>query len=551
MLLSYKKGIVNFNGLHTYSYKEYTYYYSGIIWMTGKKTGEETVLQIAVIFEETGVIPFARIFGSFYCIIKKPDGEIILFTDNSNMHCFFIGDKALGTDFLETVRENGTYSFDKDALCEFIDLGNVYFGKTPVENIKLSSSDKYYIFNRNTLKTKDKKIGNIDDKSSVTDVNEFFREMAYSLSDMKLTMSLTGGYDSRMVFSCLREYVPVDIFISGNNRRDDDIVCAQKAAAAAGSRIEVIKSQKPEMTEQYIAFLFECAQGIVPFANDGFIRVNDFIRNRSMLGYDCYLSGDGGVLHKDWWWLQDLPCYRRKLTDFSKFYYQRIRFSDEKVPWGSLLKKNAAGLDKRMINELKNYRMPLNTQTYDSLYFNVNGKKTSVNYSIHSKYIYSYAPLWELELVKYSYHLPRRQRFFYNSIRHITTKASVNIARVPTNYGTTASCELLYICRDVFFQGIDYFKKACRMLGRKFFNRSFFIGNTVTWSVENDLRESPITQRSLDYAVNAGILDRSAKKDDMSFALIGRLLQVYLLSEYMKNSLSNETQQDLYAVGRE
>lgn len=535
MLLSYEKGMVNTDGFESFESNGNTYYYSGIIWMRGKKAGKESVQEIATIYEKHGSIPFIEIFGSFYCVIQRSNGDIMFFTDNSNMHCYYMGKKAIGTNYLEVIRENGAKKFNNEALCELFALGGVYFGKTLIDEIELSEFDKYYICSKDAIRVENKNIGGIDGETSIQDVNEFFKEMAYALSDLKVTLSLTGGYDSRMVFACLKEYVAIDVFISGDNEKDSDIVCSQKVARVGGSQIEIIKTEKPKITDEYIKFLFEYAQGLAPFLNDGYMRISEFIKNRAEKEYDCYLTGDGGVLHKDWWWLQDLPYYRKKMIDFNKFYFQRIRYSDESVPWGVTLEEKEKLLREKTVKEFMKFRMPFNTQTYDTLYFNVNGKKISSNYSIHSNHIWTYAPLWELELVRYSYHLPRRKRFFYNSMREITTKASKDIARVPTNYGTTASSEPLYICRDVFFQGVDYFKKACRMLGRKVFNKNFFVGNPVTWSAEADLRNLPIAHKALDYVIENGFIEEGTKLDDISYTLLGRLIQVYMLAQFMNS----------------
>lgn len=535
MLISYEKGMVNIDGFESFESNGNTYYYSGIIWMRGKKAGKESMQEVATIYEGCGTIPFIKIFGSFYCVIQRENGEIILFTDNSNMHCYYMGRKAIGTNYLEVIRENGANEFNNEALCELFVLGGVYFGKTLVHEIELTEFDKYYICSRGAIRVENKNIGGIDDKTSIIDVNVFLKEMAYALSDLKVTLSLTGGYDSRMIYACFKGYIPIDVFISGDNEKDADISCSRNVAKAAGSQIEIIKTLKPNITEEYIKSLFEYAQGIVPFINDGYIRVSEFVKNRAEKGYDCYLTGDGGVMHKDWWWIQDIPFYKKKTVNFNKFYFQRIQYTRESVPWGIVLEEQQRLLREKIIKELMRFKMPSNTQTYDTLYFNVNGKKISSNYSIHSNYICSYAPLWELDLVRYSYHLPRRKRFFYSSMRNITTKASKDIARVPTNYGTTASSEPLYICRDVFFQGIDYFKKACRMMSRKVFNKNFFVGNPVTWSAELDVRRLPIAQKALDYAIENGLIKDGIKLDDISYTLLGRLVQVFMLAQFMNS----------------
>ncbi|MFZ2537862.1 MAG: hypothetical protein WAX04_03045, partial [Oscillospiraceae bacterium] len=347
------------------------------------------------------------------------------------------------------------------------------------------------------------------------------------------TLSLTGGYDSRMVFACIKDQVPINVFISGDNESDPDIIFAKKAAQAGGQNLEVLKINKPQISENYLRELFEYAQGCVPLLNDGYLRISTFMKNRRANGYECYLSGDGGVLHKDWWWVQDLPFYRKKNVNLKRFYNQRIAYIDGSLPFGNELSRISDTIGDRFIHEFDQYIKPLNTQSYDSLYYNINGRKIVIQYSIHSKVIPSYAPLWELELVRYSYHLPRRKRFFYNSMRKITTTNSRSIARVPTVYGTTASDELVYILRDIFFQGIDYYKKAVRMLGRKFLNRSLFVSGPTTWSAEDEVRMLDISKRALEYCIDKEFIKQDTQLKTISYNTLGRMIQVYMLAEQM------------------
>jgi hypothetical protein len=118
-------------------------------------------------------------------------------------------------------------------------------------------------------------------------------------------------------------------------------------------------------------------------------------------------------------------------------------------------------------------------------------------------------------------------------MREITTANSSSIARVPTVYGTTASSEPAYILRDILFQGIDYYKKAIRMLGRKFLNRSFFIGNSSTWSAEDQVRALDISRRALKYCIDQGFIKPETQLKTLSYSTLGCMIQVYMLAEQM------------------
>lgn len=535
MLLNYSKGFINYDGYQRVKYKGLGIYYRGIFWMRGKKAGRDSIEYCAEKYIESGQIPYIELFGAFSCIVEHPDGKVILFTDNSNMHCFFMGEEAIGTNFLEVANANKVNSFDMDALCEFISLGGVYFGKTLLKKVKLTENSKVYIYEKGEIKIVEKGIGGVDGSTSISDVNEFFINMAYALSESKVTLSLTGGYDSRMVFACLINDIDIDTFISGDNDKESDFIVSQKVALVAGKEQEIIRTPKPGISEDYVKYLFEYAQGVVPFLNDGYMRVSNFIQDRADKGYNCYLTGDGGPRHKDWYWVQDLPFYRKKHTNVARFYDQRIEDIKTHMPWGNTLIKEYSQMRNRMIRTLSKFVRKYNTQSYDSFGFNLLGDSTvKLPYSTFSQFIPSYAPLWELELVRYSYHLPRRKRFFYNSMREITTKASPAIAKIPTGYGTTASSELPYVMRDILFQAIDYYKKACRLMGRKVLKRSLFVGKVTTWSTEQEVRELEVSSKALAYCIQKGYIAEGTNLSDISYSLLGKIIQIYMLADYLK-----------------
>ena len=211
-----------------------------------------------------------------------------------------------------------------------------------------------------------------------------------------------------------------------------------------------------------------------------------------------FLTGDGGALHKDWEWMQDLPFYHRRKTNLNRFYDQRIEFLKYNNYLGEKLCPVYTNQKKRILAHLKEYSRSINTESYDFLYYYISGNRR-LYYNLHEFGVFMYAPLNEFEYVRYSYHLPRRKRFFYNQIRKLTTGANKQVARIPTNYATTASSEVRYLMRDVFLQGIDYSKKAIRMFGRKFFNRSFFVSAPFEWDID-DIRLLPYASEALSYA---------------------------------------------------
>ena len=246
-------------------------------------------------------------------------------------------------------------------------------------------------------------------------------------------------------------------------------------------------------------------------------------------GYTVQISGDGGVLHKDWEWMQDLPFYHKKHTNLKRFYHQRIAYELDAKFLGPALSPLFSTQEQRFIDQMKPYVKSINTQSYDALYYDVSTVR-GAPYNVKRDGYVGYAPMDELETVKYSYHLPRRTRFFYNFLRRLTTNASPEIARIPTNYGTTASNETRYIVRDVFFQLADYARKAGRMLGRRFFHKTFFVRKSVMdWSLEKDLRELSTSGNALEWAKGKEWLSDSANVNNLRYSQLLAVVYLYLI----------------------
>lgn len=536
MLFSAMSGFLDTGGFVKNEIGDCTFYHKGLFYLRGEKAGSASIAAFAEEYERSGVLPFEKAFGAFSCVVVRRTGETIFFTDNSNLHCFYVGSSAISDSFLSLVRHERASAFDEDALCEFLGLGGVFFGKTLVDSISTSASDCVYVCYGGTIRQELKQIGDIDEPSTVTDFAEFFQDTAHALSGERVALSLTGGYDSRLVFACLRERLPVDVFISCSDEKDPDVLWAKRVAQAGGATLEIVNVDKPVVNERYVRHLFVDADGVVPCVDDTYMRIHSFMHDRQDKGYTCLLTGDGGPRHKDWYWLQDFPFYRMRHTNLGRFYDQRLLVIPASIPIGGRIEKRYQGMRRRVVRGMRRYLQALNTESYDSLGFHVLGDIVKPLYTAHSRLVTSYAPLWELELVRYSFHLPRRERFFYNSMRKVTTAQSKSIARTPTVYGTTASSERRYLARDVFFQGVDYTRKAARLLGRNVLHRNLFVGHPSGWSAEREVRGLKITEQAVMYCEREGFVRAGTTAADLSYAALGRVVQVYLIAEALSPS---------------
>jgi hypothetical protein len=105
----------------------------------------------------------------------------------------------------------------------------------------------------------DKGIEDIDGDSSITNPEDFFGDLCVAMKNRHVSVSLTGGYDSRMVFAMINKSIDPNLFFSANViTKDGDI--AKRVANSAGKELKIIRTEKPLLTENLIVEMMEYTQ---------------------------------------------------------------------------------------------------------------------------------------------------------------------------------------------------------------------------------------------------------------------------------------------------
>lgn len=517
-----------------YTFEKCTHYVSGFFYIPGLRGGEESVRELQRLFEKTGTIPFDRMRGAFTYCIQKQEGESFLFACNSSMGCIYMSDDMAGNRFVELLGEMHSQrhllTFCTDSVCEYLTVGKLFFNKTFVNEITILPNDSYIHWEKGNMEIVPKGTAMIDGESCGFEPHRYFRELAHALAGEKVSLSLTGGYDSRLILAQLYREVPMKLFYSHNFDDDVETRIAKRLSEIVGFPFENYHTDEPALSEEFLRKTVLDSDGMTPLSLEGGERIRSFHRDLQADGYTLQLTGDGGVMHKDWEWMQDLPFYHRKKTDLYRFYHQRIAYHLDDSSLGNCLKNAYTLQEERFVHEMQPYLRHINTESYDMLYYYVSGDFRT-GYNRDRTGYRAYSPLLEMDMVRHSYHLPRQKRFFYNYIRMLTTEAAPQIARIPTNYGTTASNEPLFLLRDVFFQILDYGKKGCRMISRKLVRKSLFVGQEIEWSAEKALRALPLSREAIEWGVSCGYLSEDVKERGVKYLRLVRMVHLYLLKK--------------------
>lgn len=543
MLLSFDGNIDEYGNFFKYEDENFEVFWQGIIFCRKLKAGKESIKSILKNYVIKGEIDFNSIFGAYIIIIlNKKEKKKLIFTDNSKMRSFYIGRKYISDSFLILTKKEPYLSYNKEGLTQFLTLGTVFFEKTIYNEITLSKSEIFYVISsEGDIKKYNKLLNKIDDSNDLINIKNFFKDASYAIKDLSVSFDITGGFDSRMVLVAMEKYLKnYGLFISGP-KEAKDVLIGKKVANTLGKDINHFNINMNSFSEKDLEDLF--------YYTDGCSTLLDYIREsklnvyRKKLKYNVRITGDGGVLHKDWWWIQDIPFYKKKIKEkdleafLTRFYYQRIEFLN--LSPNILSNKLQTVFDQQKSEFIKNcipFCKNINSQTYDMLYFYVSGSKRSLNYNFGAKHLDWYAPLWERELVRYSYNLPRLKRFNNNYQKDIITEMNLKISKLRTYYRITACSKLIYKVCDFPLYIVNIFERALLMFRRKIFNTNKK-SDVDTFSPTKEVKKMDVFLKAICYAKEKNVLSPNLDISKLSGAIIDSLINIYMGAKYTEKNI--------------
>lgn len=395
--------------------KEFSVHYKGLIFVPGKRCGSESIEFIVNEYFKSKTFNFSKIFGNFFIyVVDKRNLKQYIFTDNSGIFKIYKYKDSISTSFLELVDyfdDLSTEDLDYEGIVEFFHYGFSFFNRTLIKGINRIDADDLFEFENSSFHHKKKGVENID-ANSTTNLDEFFSNLIYAIEGKKISVDLTGGFDSRLVLSYFwKNKSNFELALSGQPD-NKDLRIASKIAKKINIKFYPTIHSVENFDVSELAQIFEMTDSQIDIVI--FHRNHQFNRVRSSRNVDVVISGVGGELYKDFWWLQDFPFYHKADPDLEKLYNYRIESTSfPHSIFNEKLRNISNSLRENIISKLRAFVLETNTQTYDNIYYNFNMKTKAGTYTTAANnYYLSYAPLLELELVKVGFNLKRRERFF-------------------------------------------------------------------------------------------------------------------------------------------
>ncbi len=475
-----------------------------------------------------------RLDGSFaLSVASRTDGRHWVVT--GGMMDAFAAGGTVSTSFLRLCDASGVRfsDLDPEAVAELVDLGYVLGRRTLVKSIERLVPGKIYELPAGGGLVQHEGVAtgiDLPPRPGLT-IEGWFRELSSSLRGLRVSADLTGGSDSRLVAALLDPDLDVEFATTGRPG-NTDIEIAGRVARTLGRPLEVLEHDAGDLGSE-IGELFDATDGLCdPLA---YHRPFQNALARRSRGVQVALSGAGGELYKDFWWLQDFPRYRSSRSNVERLLDLRVR--PVGVPAGLLSGEfavAAAGIRERMVRMFTERAMPLNTQTYDRIYYELKMSTTAARYtSMNSLYVPFITPLLSDGLVRLGYRLPRRDRFFSRFHRRVVSRAAPAVAALPTTEGgaSLSSSRVRQVADLVPYVG----EKARRLVGKV---RQRTSGAALLQESPDDpglvaaARRLPAFTASVDLLRERGVLAPGREVPD---AYVGRVLALGLLAERLRD----------------
>lgn len=479
-LLLTDKGIAEINpGFCKWENEKHVFYWKGFLYIPGIESGVHSIQVFAKSVSELNLRQaLLQLKGNYFMVIKvKAANRFYCFTDNSGCFDAYYTDDAIASSFLALTRYKGMSKdmMNKEAITEFLNFGSLFANKTFFDSILKMDSNDLVIMDNRSVRVEEKGILPIyDDAQPPVDFYEFFQLLAQSLRKHKVSVDLSGGIDSRLLGVLLHYHgVDFETTISGVEGIQD-VEIPKEIAVLLGSNLHItfphIWNLESEVDE-----LFVLSDGLHDILRH--YRTLQHNRNRVNRGMNIAITGIGGELFKDFFWLQDFPFYAMKKPNLKRLFQTRIlSMRCDEIYFDQpyvLLNRN---LQNRMLHELSPYQLETNTKTYDNIYYSYRMKTIAGKFiTAANQVVPSYAPLLDHELVRFGFQLKRSERLFNGFHRKVITTLHPEASRVRTTEGgVSVSTQKLAVASDIQKYAVNYSKRFLKAIGRKLMKKTYF-----------------------------------------------------------------------------
>jgi len=523
----------------TFVVGDYSICFLGFCYMHGFSSGHDSLLGFTNLLEKEGDISAVapRLKGQYFIYLRNTkNNEKHCFTDESGNFHSFHSDKFVSDSFLELAKylKLKSNEFDPLAIAEFIHWGNLHYNRTFFNEVKKIKGDQIISYDYGgKVKIISKKNCSIDIPNTNFSFYSYLESFCNSIKKERIVVDITGGVDSRLLVSTLQHFkLEFDLCVSGV-KGNKDILIAEEIAKKLNKKL-IICYHSIDNIEQELNDIYYITDGISNIVN--YHRPYQLSMMRKENNYSLSISGAGGEIYKEFSWLTDFPFYNKKKANLYRYY--NLRFCPLE-PYHKLLAgryQNASyELKNKIIQEWKiSFIKRTNSETYDNLYYNYKWPIVAGRFITNlSKKVPCYAPYLELDLAKFTYSLPRKERIFNRLQRKWVSRFSPLISQIPTTEGgMTLYDSKTVIVYELAKYAMNRTRRLANKVGQKLLNKTYLAHDNPNHpNLLSSIKQLPSFRPAIELLKKEGIIDPSINVTEIEGRHIGSLLTLSKLIE--------------------
>lgn len=536
--------------IHWLNSAQYNIGWKGLVYLAGEEAGEATISRLLAFLEthpiEEIAVELHGVFGIF--IHDKRSGVWKVFGDNSGLYKIFYNNRMIATRFLEIGRSepDPLRLIDPKAIVEFIAYG-INFGRhTPLNGIfKLRRDDILELDPalgtvRRYEKTRRPNPSAQVEKDGETFVLRFFDDLAQAFGSRRVSIDVTGGFDSRAIVGLLAARgLGFECAIAGVPK-SADVEAAQRVALTLGREL-CFHEHNIDTLEEELPAAFLAGDGLMEMPR--LHRNWQMARSRLNRGVEVMVHGGGGEFFRDHYFVQDFPRYGSSSANIAR--YHRLRFAAVGIPDGQLTdaaETMLADVRRDIVEKFEKLKQRTNNLTYDRIFYEY--RVPDFYGTTFSNYVNMgldvAAPFTEHDMFRVATAISPWRRTFMLWHRRIISRHAPALATLRTAEGYTASSAHLQMLRElgnyVRVQG----GRIARKLGERHIGKTLFhrVGalQADAPGYRAKLRQSRICVDAVERLKECGVLSRELDIATLKDAHVGRIMTMGSLLGYLERS---------------
>ena len=504
----------------------------------GIDAGEATLYDLLDRLIDDPVSATRGLNGTFFvAALNEESGQRYIFTDPNGLFQACCSKYEASDSLLELAVGRGLSAADLDprAVAELVQMGQVGFLRTLFRGIRKISPEEVLTFGDDgAVISLPRPIPRVSECGIGRTLPAYFSALAQCIRRETISSDLTGGSDSRLLNTQLAfTGLPFEMLVAGSEE-SEEVRIARRVSSLLDRPLEAVCANPDGLTTM-LPHLFLLTDGMADVLS--YYQPVSMYYARARRGNSLVLTGAGGEIFKEFWWLQSFPFYRLSGNDLTRFFDYRVAPGGFRPQlFAGSYSESCSRLRQDLLKEFQQFEAPLNTQAYDNAvyYFRMRyfgGRMLTA----FNRIINTHAPFLAHDCYGIGYHLPRRVRFFNYYHRKLVTAYSPDIAAIATTQGgTSCSTSFSRLVVDAFLSARYRFVRLRKKLEVRLLHRPRDRGE-LEWITAAG-RALLCQRRTIPRLQNLGILDPAIMPEQIPGSYVGNLLTLDLVLDWIADN---------------